>query len=72
MTTIAYSVPKNVHVHLKIYNLLEQELATLVNEKIVAGEHRVRWNAQNMASGLYFYKITMGNCSISKRMILLR
>jgi hypothetical protein len=71
-TTITYSLPKATHVRLKIYNLLGREVATLVDQQMPAGAHQVAWNAQGVASGVYFYKISAGNYSKSHKMILLQ
>lgn len=71
-TTITYSVPKDVYVNLKVFNLLGQEVETLVNKKMVAGTHRVIWNAQNVPSGVYFYKIEVGNLIKMNKMMLIK
>ena len=71
-TTIGYSIPTNSFVTLKIYNLLGSEIATLVNEEKNYGTYKVIWNAQNIPSGVYFYKITAGEYSEVKKMILLK
>jgi hypothetical protein len=56
-TRIQYDLPVDSHVALKIYNILGQTVATLVNESETAGYKNVDWNAQSFASGLYFYHI---------------
>jgi len=71
-TTITYSLPQDDHVSLKVYNLMGQEIATLVNEEMLAGTHFITWNAQNIPSGVYSIKIIVGNHSIIKKMMLLR
>ncbi len=71
-TTIIYSLPKIIKVNLKVYNLLGQEVAILVNEEMSIGTHSVTWNAQNVPSGIYFYKITAGEFSKIKKMILIK
>jgi len=71
-TTIAYSLPKNNFVALKIYDLLGREVATLVNEEKPAGNYEVDFNAANLSSGVYFYRISAGNFVETKKMILLR
>lgn len=72
MTTITFSLPKAVHVNLKIYNLLGREVATLVDQQMLAGAHHVTWNAQDMPSGVYFYKLTVGDYSKLKKMIAIK
>jgi len=70
-TVISYSLPKASDVHLEIYNMLGQEVATLVNQKQNAGRYNVEFNADNLASGIYFYSIrTEGFSSIKKMMLL--
>lgn len=71
-TTITFSLPKDDHISLKVYNLLGQEVATLVHCKMPAGIHRVTWNAQDVPSSVYFYKIVIGDYSKIKKMTLLK
>jgi hypothetical protein len=71
-TTITYSLPQDDHVSLKVYNLMGQEVVTLVNEEMLAGTHFITWNVQSIPSSVYFVKITVGNHSIIKKMMLLR
>jgi hypothetical protein len=56
-TTIQFELPSASYVALKIFNLLGQEVATLINEKRDAGQHTVQWNALGLASGVYFYRL---------------
>jgi len=71
-TVIRYQLPVNSWVTLKIYNLLEQEVATLVDEFQDAGCKSVEWDASRMASGMYFFRITAQNHNKTKKMLLLR
>jgi len=71
-TTINYSIPENAKVSLKVYNLLGQEIATLVNENMPAGDYSISWNAQNEPSGIYFYTIKVGEYSKTNKMIFLK
>ncbi len=71
-TEISFSVPAGMHVRLAVYNLLGQEVATLVNEYKNAGTYTVPFSAQNMASGVYFYSIKAGNYSDVKKMVLMK
>ena len=63
-----------VHYNVKIiiYNALGKEIATLVNEKLVAGSYEVDWNASNYPSGVYFYKLVAGDFVNVKKMVLLK
>jgi hypothetical protein len=71
-TTIQFSLPKSGDITLKIYNLLGEEVKTLVDEFREAGKHSVQFNANNRASGIYFYRIQSGSFVETKKMILLR
>ena len=59
-------------VTLKVYNMLGKEVETLVNEKLEAGSYKIEWNASNYPSGMYFYKIQVGDFSEVKKMILVK
>jgi hypothetical protein len=72
LTTINYTLPKAVYVNLKVYNLLGQEIVTLVDKEMPLGIHHVIWNAQAVPSGVYFYKITAGNFQKINKMIVIK
>lgn len=71
-TTIKYGIPKAGIVTLKIYDLLGREVTTLVNERKDPGVYNVDFNATNLASGIYLYKITSGDFSAVKKMMLVK
>lgn len=71
-TVISYQLPTNNCVRLDIYNLLGQKIATLVDSKQQTGYRSVLWDASYVSSGLYFYKLTAGNFTGTRRMILVR
>jgi hypothetical protein len=71
-TTIEYSISKSSQVTLKVFNMLGKEVTTLVNKKQTAGEHSVKFDASNLASGVYLYKIKAGNTTIAKKMVLIK
>ncbi len=71
-TTIQFSLPKAGEVTLKIYNLLGEEVKTLVEEYREAGKHSVQFNASQLASGIYLYRLQAGSFVETKKMILLR
>ncbi|WP_138431952.1 T9SS type A sorting domain-containing protein [Fodinibius saliphilus] len=56
-TTIRYQLPDQMRVKVTIFNVLGRKVATLANEVQKAGQHDLQWNASNMASGLYFYRV---------------
>jgi hypothetical protein len=71
-TTIKYSVPEMSKVMLKLYNLLGEEVATLVNEEKVAGYYTIEFNAANLPSGVYFYQLKAGDFIQTGKMMLLK
>ncbi len=71
-TSITWQSPVSGWQTLKVYNLLGNEVATLVNEFRPAGYYEVTWNASNLMSGVYFYRIQAGNFTEIKKMILLK
>ncbi len=71
-TKINFSIPKSDFVTLKVYNMLGQEVATLVNRQMSAGKYSVEFNASNLTSGVYLYKITTNDFTLSKKMMLLK
>jgi hypothetical protein len=72
VTTIRYSIPASNRVELKVYNILGEEVQVLVNEIQYAGQHNIQFNGNNLASGIYFYKLVSGSLSDVKRMILIK
>lgn len=71
-TTIAYELSKTSDVRVTIYNMLGQKITTLVNSNQKAGTHSVVWNAANVASGLYLYKVKAGKSLAIKKCLLLK
>ncbi|MBI2428365.1 MAG: T9SS type A sorting domain-containing protein [Ignavibacteriales bacterium] len=71
-TTLRYSIPQASQVVLTVYNVIGQEVATLVNEHQTSGVYTVAFDASNLASGMYLYRITAGNFVQTKKMILLK
>ena len=71
-TKIAYSVPVSGNVSMVIYDNLGEEVATLVNENKAAGTYNVEFDASSLPSGIYFYSLTSGNFTETKKMILLK
>lgn len=72
VTKINYTIGENSFVTLKIYDLLGREVAVLVNENLKAGQYQIDWNAGDIPSGVYFYRLTAGDFSEMRRMILLK
>ena len=71
-TTISYVLPEDGHVKLEIFNSLGQKVETLLNKTMQKGVHKIIWNAQNVPSGTYFYKITVNNFSQANKMVFLK
>jgi hypothetical protein len=76
-TAIKYQIPRGDHVILEIYDLLGRRVKTLVNKKVKAGTHQVVWNGTDIwdnqvASGIYLYRIKTGDYVQSKKMMLLK
>jgi hypothetical protein len=71
-TSIAFALAQAGSVKLQIFNALGQKVATLVNGKMPAGPHSITWDARNVPSGLYFYKLEAGAFSQTRKMVLLR
>ncbi len=71
-TTIKYDLSVDSRVTLKVFNILGQEVVTLVSEDQKAGYRSVEWNASNMASGVYFYRLQAGDFVASRKLLLLK
>ena len=71
-TRINFSVPKPVNVSLKVYNMLGQEVKTLVDELKEKGSYEVNFDAEGLVSGIYFYKIAAGDFSQIHKMIFIK
>ncbi|MCK4652893.1 MAG: T9SS type A sorting domain-containing protein [Candidatus Cloacimonetes bacterium] len=71
-TTISYTLPKSSKVSLKIYNIKGRLVETLVNEVQQSGYYSVVWNAEDISSGIYFYRITAGDFKDTKKCIILK
>jgi hypothetical protein len=78
-TTIKYTIPnvistngRNLFVTLKVYDVLGNEVANLVNEEKPVGSYTVQFNGNRLASGIYFYQIKAGTYTATKKLILLK
>ncbi len=69
-TTIAFSLPAGAPVSLKIYNVMGQEMATLVERQLPAGNYQITWQARNLPSGVYFYRLQAGGQVEVRKMLL--
>jgi hypothetical protein len=78
-TTIEFDLPKASNVTLKIYNILGEEVTTLVSDRLSAGSYNYEWDASNLASGVYLYRLSVGSLSgeagefvETRKMVLMR
>lgn len=76
-TTIAFDLPRHSHARLEVYNLLGERVVTLLDRDLPAGGHRVTWNGadsfgRTAASGIYFYRLTAGDYSQTRKMMLMK
>jgi flagellar hook assembly protein FlgD len=77
---VEFDLPHTEFVTLKIYNILGEEVITLVSKKLTAGKHKYEWDASNLASGVYLYRLQAGDPSQSagqsyvetRKMVLMR
>ena len=71
-TTIEFSISKTIFVTLKIYDILGEEVATLVSDRLNTGSYSYEWDARDLASGIYLYRLQAGEYVVSRKMALLR
>jgi PKD repeat protein len=71
-TNIEFFIPKAEFVTLKVYNILGEEVATLVSERLTAGKYKNEWDASGLASGVYLYRIQAGSFVDIRKMVLMK
>ncbi len=71
-TTIRFSIPKDGHMNLKVYNILGKWVVTLIDDHKKAGSYQVQFNGNNFASGVYLYRLETGGNSIVRKMLLVK
>lgn len=71
-TNIRYDIPSEMNVRLAVYNVLGQRVATLVNEVQTGGQYEVQFDARNITSGTYIYRLETDQQSISRQMMLIK
>jgi len=72
VTTISYQLPKYAHVNLSIYDIAGRWVETIVFEYKAPGSYSVKWNAENVGSGLYFYQLEAGDYTETKKCLVLK
>ena len=71
-TQIKFDLPNTAYTRITVYDIIGNELVNLVNENLQAGKYSVNWDAVNYPSGVYIYKITAGNYSATRKMMLVK
>jgi hypothetical protein len=71
-TIINYQIPQDGFVTLKIYDILGKEVKTLVNEQKTIGRYKVKFDASDLASGIYIYQLKVNEFVLSKKMLLVK
>lgn len=71
-TTISFNLPTQQHVTLKVYDILGNEVSTLVNDTKQAGSYQIKFNASALSSGIYFYNLKSGNFNKTMKMTLIK
>jgi Secretion system C-terminal sorting domain len=72
VTNIEFSLPNSSAVKLVVFDILGKEIGTLINEQLKAGVYKADWNAANHPSGVYFYRLTAGGFTETKKMLLVK
>ena len=72
LTTISFNLSEDADVQLSVYDVLGREVAELVSGRVVSGFHEVVWDASEVASGVYVYKLTTQHSLLTKKMILIK
>ena len=72
ITTIKFNLPVQENVKIEIFNLLGQRVMTLVDKNYEAGQHKIEFNGEHIASGVYFYRIEAGRYNSVKKMTILK
>ncbi|RMH89440.1 MAG: T9SS C-terminal target domain-containing protein [Calditrichaeota bacterium] len=71
-TTIRFSLTGAMDVRLEVFNLMGQKVATLVDGRLTAGEHQVKFDGRGLPSGIYLYRLTGNGITQTRRMVLMK
>jgi hypothetical protein len=71
-TNIEFQIPMSGFVTLKVYDALGREVTTLVNEQMTVGSYKATFDGKGIASGIYFYRLHVGNFIEMKKMLLIK
>jgi hypothetical protein len=72
VTNIKFSVKETNLVTLKVYDILGKEVATLVNENLNPGEYETKFDGSFFTSGIYFYRLTAGDFTTARKLVLIK
>jgi hypothetical protein len=72
VTKITFELPERTRVSLKIYNVLGKEVANLLSASLLSGSHTVSWDASEMSSGVYLYRLETEGYTESRKMVLMK
>ena len=72
LTRIKFDLPKPENVKIQVFNTLGQKISTILDKPMIAGHHEVEFNAKNLSSGIYFYRIEAGEFQDVKKMVVLK
>jgi len=71
-TNISFEIPASAHVTVKVFDIIGNEVLTILDSKLESGKHEISWNAENYSSGIYFYKLVTEGFTATKKMILVK
>ena len=71
-TAIGYHLPKASNAKLAVYDLLGREVAVLMDGYQTAGEHHVTFDARNLSTGVYFYRLMTGSFNVTRKMLVMK
>ncbi len=71
-TSIKFDLPEEAHVQLGLYNIMGQQVEELIDARLSAGEHSIRWNGEAHAAGVYLYHLQAAEFGMTKKMTLIR
>ncbi|HLT23939.1 MAG TPA: T9SS type A sorting domain-containing protein, partial [Ignavibacteria bacterium] len=71
-TSIRFEIPSVTHAKLTVYNALGEEVDVILNETISGGIYQLSWDGSGFASGIYYYRLTAGGFTQTKKMMLIK
>ena len=71
-TQIRYELPQQSDVRITVYDMVGRQVATLVNETVQAGTHTVNFDASNLSSGVYLYRLQAGSTTLSRKLTVIK